>query len=505
MIIGIDLGTTNSAVAYIDDSGNPTILPNREGERVTPSVIFFEDGSPVIGSTAKSISVSDPTNTVQFVKRQMGNASYKFPIGGEVFTPEDLSALILKRLKEDAEEAIGAKVTKAVITVPAYFDDAQRKATQDAGRIAGLQVLKVINEPTAAALAYGLANREQKQNVMVYDLGGGTFDVTLIQLNQDEVVVKATGGDRNLGGFDFDNKIFELVEQKFEEEHGLDLYDDLNAVQDLREKAEACKKMLSSRKKSVITLSSQGRTVKVEVTKEKFDELLSPLLSRTALIMKNVLIDADLAWEDIDKIVLVGGSTRVPAVSDLIERTTGIKPSKDVNPDEVVALGAAIQGSLLQVDNEASDNAEEFKPKTRVVDVNSHSLGMLLVDHNTGRDINQKMIVRNTPIPTSKEAVFYTVDEGQTSLRVQVTEGEDSDPDFVKIIGESNLDLRGPKPQGYPVRFIFTYDENGVVHVYGKDENTGQHLGEMQIERKSNLTEAAIEQKAEKLAGISVE
>ena len=241
------------------------------------------------------------------------------------------------------------------------------------------------------------------------------------------------------------------------------------------------------------------------MTKEKFDELLSPLLSRTALIMKNVLMDADLAWEDIDKIVLVGGSTRVPAVSDLIERTTGIKPSKDVNPDEVVALGAAIQGSLLQVDNEGSNNAEEFKPKTRVVDVNSHSLGMLLVDHNTGRDINQKMIVRNTPIPTSKEAVFYTVDEGQTSLRVQVTEGEDSDPDFVKIIGESILDLRGPKPQGYPVRFIFTYDENGVVHVYGKDENTGQHLGEMQIERKSNLTEAAIEQKAEKLAGISVE
>lgn len=504
MIIGIDLGTTNSAVAYIDDSGNPTIVPNREGERVTPSVIFFEDGTPVIGSTAKSISVSDPTNTVQFVKRQMGNASYKFPISGEMFTPEDLSALILKRLKEDAEEAIGAKVTKAVITVPAYFDDSQRKATQDAGRIAGLDVLKVINEPTAAALAYGLANRQQ-QNVMVYDLGGGTFDVTLIQLNQDEVVVKATGGDRNLGGFDFDNKIFELVEQKFEEEHGLDLYDDLNAVQDLREKAEACKKMLSSRKKSVITLSSQGRTVKVEVTKEKFEELLSPLLNRTALIMKNVLMDANLSWGDIDKIVLVGGSTRVPAVSDLIERTTGIRPSKDVNPDEVVALGAAIQGCLLQVNNEASENKEELKEKTRVVDVNSHSLGMLIVDHNTNKLMNKTIISRNTPIPTSKEDVFYTVSDGQTSLHVQVTEGEDSDPDFVKVIGESNLDLRGQKPEGYPVRFIFTYDENGVVHVYGKDEANGQHLGEVHIERKANLTEAAIEQKAEKLAGISVE
>ncbi|MBD8070712.1 Hsp70 family protein [Bacillus sp. PS06] len=506
MIIGIDLGTTNSAVAYIDENGNPAIVPNREGERVTPSVIFFEDGTPVIGSTAKSIATSDPGNTVQFIKRHMGNSSYKFPLDtGDVFTPEELSAIILKRLKVDAEEALGCTVNDAVITVPAYFDDAQRKATQDAGKIAGMNVLKVINEPTAAALAYGLANRDKQQNIMVYDLGGGTFDVTIIQLNQDEIVVKATGGDRNLGGFDFDNKIFEFVEQKFEEEHGLDLYDDLNAVQDLREKAEACKKMLSSRKKSVITLSSQGKTVKVDITKDDFDAMLSPLLNRTTLIMKNVLMDAEMNWSDIDKILLVGGSTRVPAVSEVIEKMSGIQPSKDVNPDEVVALGAAVQGSLLEVKGSNSSGEEKPVHKTRVVDVNSHSLGMLIVNSQTNQMMNQIILKRNTPIPAERYDVFSTVRDGQQFIHVQLTEGEDEDPEFVKIIGESDIDLGEPKQEGYPVRFILSYDENGVIHVFGKDEHTGKHLGEMHIERKSNLSESVIEQKAEKLAGISVE
>lgn len=504
MIVGIDLGTTNSAVAYIDQNGNPTIIPNREGERITPSVIFFEDGTPVIGSTAKNISITDPDNTVQFVKRQMGNPSYKFPVAsGDMFTPEELSALILKRLKLDAEEALGEKVTKAVITVPAYFDDSQRKATQDAGKIAGLKVLKVINEPTAAALAYGLTNREKQQNIMVYDLGGGTFDVTIMQLNQDNVVVKATGGDRNLGGFDFDNKIFELVENKFNEETGLDLYDDLNAVQDLREKSEACKKMLSSRKKTTITLSSQGKTVKVDITKDEFDALISPLLNRTALIMKTVLMEAELSWDDIDKVLLVGGSTRVPAVSNLIEEASGIKPSKDVNPDEAVAMGAAIQASLLS--NQDEDSNSEETNRTRVIDVNSHSLGLLIIDSQTNRMINQVILPKNTPIPASREDVFTTVNDGQQRLHVEVTEGEDEDPEFVKIIGDSIIILPEPKPAQYPVRFIFTYDENGVVHVYGRDEHTGEPLGEVHIDRKSNLSETVIEQKAERMAGISVE
>ena len=500
MIIGIDLGTTNSAIAYMGDDQNPSIISNREGERTTPSVIFFEDGTPIVGSTAKSISVTDPSNTVQFVKRQMGNVSYKFRgENGDVFTPEELSAMILKRLKEDAEAALDTKVTEAVVTVPAYFDDAQRKATQDAGKIAGLTILKVINEPTAAALAYGLSGKGKQQNIMVYDLGGGTFDVTVMSLNDNEVTVKATGGDKNLGGFDFDNKIFEFVEKQFEQEHGLDLYDDMNAVQDLREKAEACKKMLSARKKSVITLSSQGKSVKVDITKEQFEEMISPLLNRTALIMKTVLTDAGFSWSDIDKILLVGGSTRVPAVSDSIESVSGIKPSLEVNPDEVVALGAAVQASLLD------ENEVQKGPKVTVVDVNSHSLGMIVLNAQTQEDMNAVILPKNTPIPASRVKEFYTVVDGQASMKLPVTEGEDQDPAYVKIIGESHVQFPEPKPQNYPIKFILSYDENGVVHVYARDGVTDQHIGEAHIERKSNLTEQVIEEKAERMASIFID
>lgn len=501
MIIGIDLGTTNSAVAYIDDNGNPEVLANREGERTTPSVIYFEDGIPIVGSTAKTTSVADPENTVQFVKRQIGNISYKFPLStGDIFTPEELSAIILKRLKEDAETILGKEITKAVITVPAYFDDAQRKATQDAGKIAGMDVLKVINEPTAAALAYGLAKKSEQQHIMVYDLGGGTFDVTIMSLKEKEVIVKATGGDRNLGGFDFDNKIIECVEQQFTEQYNIDLYDDMNAIQDLREKAEACKKVLSTRKKSVISVTSQGKSIKTEITRELFEQMISPLLNRTALIMNSVLMDANLTWGEIDKILLVGGSTRVLAVSDMIEKVSGMKPSLDVNPDEAVAIGAAIQGLYLCEKETAQHNH-----KTTVIDVNSHSLGMIVLNTITNTDENAVILPKNTPIPAKREQVFYTASSNQQQISITITEGEDKDPEYVRIIGKSSLQLPEPKPENYPIKFTVAYDENGVVHVYAHDGETNQSLGEVHIERRSNLTESAINEKTEKMAGISIE
>lgn len=501
MLIGIDLGTTNSAISYINENGNPIIIPNREGERMTPSVIFFEDDTPIIGQAAKSMSVSDPFNTVQFVKRQMGNETFQFGTeNGTNYSTEELSALILKRLKEDAEQYLNQEVKKVVITVPAYFDDAQRQATIDAGTIAGLEVLKVINEPTAAALAYGLRKGDENQNVLVYDLGGGTFDVTILHFTKQEIRVKATGGDRNLGGFDFDNNLMNYVQQKFENEHGLDLYDDEIALQELREKSEACKKTLSTRKKAMIMISMQGKSTRLEITKDLLNELNAPLLNRTALIMEMVLNDANLTWQEIDKILLVGGSTRIPAVRDIIEKTSGIAPSSDINPDEAVALGAAIQTLLLEDTNE-----EEKNPKTKIVDVNSHSLGILARDTDTKKLSNSIIMPKNTELPESKSKVYYTSVDNQQRIQLQITEGEDEDPEYVRIIGETIIDLEGDLPKGSPLKFTISYDSNGLIHAYAQDETTKKHLGELKISRSSNLTEEKVEEKKNKLLLIDVE
>lgn len=501
MIIGIDLGTTNSAVSYIDENGNPQIITNRDGERITPSVILFDGDIPVVGSVAKNNSVSDPLNVVQFVKRQMGNSSFKFiKEDGENFTPEELSAIILKKLKEDAEEALGEKVDKAVITVPAYFDDAQRKATQDAGAIAGLKVLKVINEPTAAALAYGITKNCDNKNIMVYDLGGGTFDVTIMNFNKGDISIKATSGDRNLGGFDFDNKIIEYIVNQFEEQHGIDLYDDEVALQELREKAEACKKTLSNRSKAMINLSSQGKMIKTDVTKEQFDEMIEPLLDRTILIMNNVLEDAALTWNEIDKILLVGGSTRVKRVQELIEKASGKKPSAEVNPDEVVAIGAALQGYIL---DDVSDTADEIS-NTKITDVNSHSLGTLANDVETGIRKNYIILPRNTPLPAEAYQEFCTINDGQESILMEITEGEDEDPEYVKIIGTTTLKLK-KRPAGSPIRIVVGYDENSVVHVRVIDLISNEDLGEMYIERTSNLSDKDVKEKSNKISKLKVE
>lgn len=502
MVVGIDLGTTNSAIAYIDENGIPQIIPNRDGERITPSVILFENDTPIVGTIAKNDAVSDPINAVQFVKRQMGNESYKFiNENGDSYTPEEASAIILKKLKQDAEAFLGQSVDAAVITVPAYFDDAQRKATQDAGQIAGLKVLKIINEPTAAALTYGYTKKQTAQNIMAYDLGGGTFDVTIMTVSNDDIIIRATAGDRNLGGFNFDNSIIAYVQKQFEKQYGIDLYDDMVALQELREKAEACKKTLSSRGKALINISSEGKSLKVEVTRELFNEKISSLINRTIFIMKSVLDDANYQWNDIDKILLVGGSTRVKLVSELIEKETGKKPSSEVNPDEVVAVGAAIQANLIDAHIEQRD---ETTIKTKIVDVNSHSLGILALDQYSSKRKNFIILKRNTPIPAQESKVFYTVSDNQRNIEIEVTEGEDEEVEYIRVIGKAQVELP-ERPVGSPIKIVICYDENGIVHVSAIDEMTRKNLGEMNIERKSNLSEDDVISKTNKISDLNIE
>lgn len=504
MLIGIDLGTTFSAVATVGSDGKAEIITNRDGERTTPSVVMFEDGAVVVGEQAKENSVVDPYSVCQFVKRQMGKKAFSFDVSmNEKYTAEEVSAMILKRLKEDAEAAIGETASGAVITVPAYFDDAQRKATQDAGEIAGLNVLGIINEPTAAAIAYCHGQANTDGNVMVYDLGGGTFDITIMKLsdNLGKVDILATTGNRNLGGFDFDNAIISKVIDEFSSQYGIDLEDDDTACQDLRIKAENAKKALSSRPKASISIVSQGKAAKVEITREEFEEMIKGYLDSTRASMEIAMDDANLKWSDISKIILVGGSTRVPAVQKMIKDVTGIEPSHELNPDEAVAIGAA-----YYVDSMNSKNTGETAKAEKVIevtDVNSHSLGVIV--HNDNNEAFASFILnRNTPLPASGEDTYYTHDEGQTQLYLQVVEGEDEDPDYDTIIGTTMLKLT-PRPQGSPIGVSMQYDVNGIIHVRVKDLIDNSDLGEMKIERDANLTEDDVKKKKTIIGDINVE
>ncbi len=498
MIVGIDLGTTFSAVAYVDKSGNAQIIPNRDGQRTTPSVILFEGKDPVVGEAAKSNAIIDPMNVVQFIKRNMGNKNYRFDTDqGPDYGAEELSAIILKRLKEDAESFLGTQVDKAVITVPAYFDDAQRKSTMDAGRIAGLEVVAILNEPTAAALAYGI-DKTEKQCIMVYDLGGGTFDVTIMELSEKDIRIKATNGDRNLGGFDVDNAIMMHVSDYALDQVGIDLMDDENVMQDLRLKAENLKKTLSSRDKASISLIAQGKPIKVEITREELRDIIKEnFLNRTVDIMDMAREDAGITWSEIDKILLVGGSSRMPLVRDTIREVTGIEPSAEINPDEAVALGAAYYAANLNA------TAQSNPVSKRIIDVNSHSLGVITHDDN-GKPSNTIILSRNQPIPAVEEQIFYTSQENQTEIYLQVTEGEDEDVDYVKIIGTSKLRLK-PHPAGAQIRISISYDRDGIVHVKVFDLEDNRDLGEMDIERKSNLSREEIESSISKLDLLTID
>lgn len=501
MIVGIDLGTTFSAIARMDDDNKPQIIPNLDGGRTTPSVVMFDGEEILVGEQAKLNSVTDPFNVCQFVKRQMGDPSFRFDSeSGKVYSSEDISAMILKSLVTAAEETTDEKITGAVITVPAYFNDAQRKATQDAGAIAGINVMAVINEPTAAAIAYchGGSNAGQ-QNVLVFDLGGGTFDVTIMSMNGTQVDILSTGGHKNLGGFDFDNEIISIIIDEFMDQHDIDLDDDENAMQDLRVRAEAAKKTLSTRSKATISLSSGGKTVKREITVDEFNQRIQGILRHAETIMEMTMEDSKLQFSDLDKIILVGGSTRIPAVQELITKMSGIKPSHDVHPDEAVALGAACFAASLDPNQAPQSSA----PHITVNDVNAHTLGVV-ANNDEGVPVNTPIIPRNTKIPAQITRTLYTVHENQTKFLVKITEGEDEDLEYVTIIGESMVTFP-PVPADTQIKIVMSYDVNGIVHVTVSNGDSGENWGEMEIVRKSNLSDNDIQKKIDAMKDLNIE
>ena len=483
-IIGIDLGTTNSCVSVME-GGQPVVIANAEGSRTTPSVVAFtKDGERLVGQVAKRQAVTNPDRTVISIKREMGT-TYKVNIDGKQYTPQDISAMILTKMKETAESYLGEKVTEAVITVPAYFNDSQRQATKDAGRIAGLDVKRIINEPTAASLAYGL-DKEENQKILVYDLGGGTFDVSILDIGDGVFEVLSTNGNTRLGGDDFDQRIIDYVAEQFKKENGIDLKQDKIAAQRLKEAAEKAKIELSGTTTANINLpfitadATGPKHLDVTLTRAKFDELTSDLVDATIEPMRKALKDAGLTVDQVNKVILVGGSTRIPAVQEAVKRITGKEPFKGINPDECVAIGAAIQGGVL-----AGDVKDVL-----LLDVTPLSLGLETEGH-----IFTRLIDRNTTIPTSKSQVFSTAADGQTTVEINVLQGERQMAYDNKSLGRFQLTGIAPAPRGVPqIEVTFSIDNNGIVNVSAKDKATG-HEQQITITASTNLSEEEINQR----------
>lgn len=484
-IIGIDLGTTNSAVAVME-GGSPSIVENIEGNRTTPSIVAFtKDGERLVGETAKRQAITNPERTISSIKREMGS-DYNVEIDGKKYTPQDISAMILQKLKADTESYLGEKVTEAVITVPAYFTDAQRQATKDAGQIAGLEVKRIINEPTAAALAYGMDKEEGQHTIMVYDLGGGTFDVSILELGDGVFEVLSTRGNNRLGGDDFDEVIINYISDEFKKEQGIDLRQDKMSLQRVKEAAEKAKKELSSALSTNINLpfisaSNAGPVhLNMDLTRAKFQELTDHLVEKTVGPVNEALKDAGLKATDIEKVLLVGGSTRIPAVQERVKKLIGKDPQKDINPDECVALGAAIQGGVLS--GEVKD--------LLLLDVTPLSLGL-----ETMGSVTTRLIERNTTIPTKKSQVFTTAADNQTAVDIHVLQGEREMARDNTTLGRFQLDGIAPARRGVPqIEVTFDIDANGIVNVSAKDMGTGKEQS-IKITASSNLTDEEIDKK----------
>lgn len=483
-IIGIDLGTTNSCVAVME-GGQPVVIVNSDGARTTPSVVgFAKNGERLVGDSAKRQAITNPDRTISSIKRHMGE-NYKVSIDDKNYSPQEISAMVLQKLKSDAESYLGEAVTEAVITVPAYFSDAQRQATKDAGKIAGLDVKRIINEPTAAALAYGLDN-EKEQKIMVYDLGGGTFDVSIIEIGDGVVEVLATNGDTRLGGDDFDNRVINYLVSEFKRMEGIDLSADKMAMQRLKEAAEKAKKELSTVTSSninlpFITMNQDGpKHLDINLSRAKFDELTADLVDRTMGPVRNALSDAGLNASELDKILLVGGSTRIPAVQDAVKKITGKEPFKGINPDECVAIGASIQGGKMAGDAGASS--------ILLLDVTPLSLGI-----ETLGGVATKLIERNTTIPTNKKQIFSTAEDNQTAVDIHVVQGERPLAKDNKTLGSFRLEGIAPARRGVPqIEVAFDIDANGIVHVSAKDLGTGKEQA-ITITASTNLSDDEID------------
>ena len=529
-VVGIDLGTTFSAIAHINEHGQEEIIPNTESDRITPSVIMFEEDLITVGKIAKQNASAVPEDIVEFVKREMGKSKeeYAREFNGTSYSAEELSALILQKLKRDAEAHLDTEITDAVITVPAYFRDAEREATRNAGKIAGLNVLQVMNEPTAAALAYGVDVHGTDQNVFVFDLGGGTFDVTVMKVSGSKLEMIATNGDHRLGGKDWDDQIIVHVAQMFEEEHGENPLQDLHAYQDIQLNAISAKESLSRRQKARIVCNYNGKSSRIELTREKFEALTDDLVQRCSALCGVVLSEAQMTWENIDVVLLAGGSTRMPMIQEMITEISGkeINP-QEVNPDDVVALGAAIQGTLRQIEEQASDTSDTgvlaeipeavkdrfIGPKNelsiKVIDGATHPLGTLVVKSDRSTQYVHLMIPKMTPIPCEVNDTFYTVSDNQAGVRVDVVQGLEQNqiideiPQFEDFkLGECKLELPPGMPEGTPIELTYKYnlDQTLEVTAKGPDGRTAN----VKIDR-STLDEAEVAKAAKHQQNLEVE